>query len=116
MSVFLLSIYIGCGNIEYVNGLIKDDQSTLYSSNIAILRMGYEEFKELIYVHVGVDKIVYNLSISLCYEFGGIYNISRVIGDSSLDVMYCLAENNQNIECKFLLNLKKYLMNEQGCL
>ena len=58
--------------------------------------MRYEEFKDLCYVHVGVEKMSHKLIISLCYQFDGQSNIARAICDSSLDVMYYLAENVEN--------------------
>lgn len=45
---------------------------------------------------LGVEKTSYKLNISLCYKFGGQSNITRVISDSSLDVMYYLAQNVEN--------------------
>ncbi|KAI3779089.1 hypothetical protein L2E82_08571 [Cichorium intybus] len=103
---FLINLYWG-GNIEYVNGIVKGDQSTLTTSNIVRHKMSYEEFKDLIYAHVGIDKIAYKLSISLCYQFGGICNISRVINDSSLELMYYLAENDQNYYGQVLVEIEK---------
>lgn len=53
---FLIDLCWG-DNIEYVNGFIKGDQSNLSSLNIVRHKMGYKEFKDLIYTDVGVDKI-----------------------------------------------------------
>ncbi|KAL4575286.1 hypothetical protein LXL04_022128 [Taraxacum kok-saghyz] len=92
---FLMTLYWG-GNIRYDNGVIKGDESTLTTSNIVRHKMGYDEFKDLVYAHLRVDKTSYKLNISLCYQFGGISNISRVISDSCLEVMYYLAENDEN--------------------
>ena len=69
---FLMSLYWG-GNIRYDNGVIKGDESTLTTSNIVRHKMGYDEFKDLVYAHLRVDKTAYKLNISLCYQLGGIY-------------------------------------------
>ena len=58
--------------------------------------MRYDEFNDLIYAHLRVDKTTYKLNISLYNQFGGISNISRVFSDSSLEVMYYMAENDEN--------------------
>ncbi|CAI9282062.1 unnamed protein product [Lactuca saligna] len=71
--------------------------------------MGYEEFKDLCYVHVGVEKASHKLNISLCYQFGGQSTISRVISDSSLDVMYYLAENVANYWGQVLIEVEKIM-------
>ncbi|KAL4555227.1 hypothetical protein LXL04_037838 [Taraxacum kok-saghyz] len=92
---FLMSLYWD-DNIRYDNGVIKGDESTLTTSNIVRHKMGYDEFKDLVYAHLRVDKTAYKLNISLCYQFGGVSNISRVISDSCLEVMYYLAENDEN--------------------
>ena len=92
---FMIVLYWS-GNIEYKNGTLKGDHSTFSSTNIVRNKMGYEEFKDLCYAHVGVEKKSYKLNISLCYQFGGESSITRVISDSSLEVMYYLAENVEN--------------------
>lgn len=102
----MINLYWG-GQIEYENGFIKGD--------IIRHKMWYEEFKDLINAHVEVDKITYKLNMSLCYQFGGIYNTSRVINDSSLDVMYYLAENDQNYYGQVIVEIEK-ISHEQTML
>lgn len=105
---FMINLYWG-GNIKYENGIIKGDHSTFSTSNIVRHKMGYEEFKDLCYAHVGVEKASHKLNISLCYQFGGQSTISRVINDSSLDVMYYLAENVANYWGQVLIEFEKIM-------
>nr|KAJ0216107.1 hypothetical protein LSAT_V11C300133080 [Lactuca sativa] len=102
---FMINLYWG-GNILYENGFVKGDHSTLTTSNVVRHKL-YEEFKDLVYAHIGVEKTTYKLNISLCYEFSGKSYISRIISDLSLDVMYYLAENNENYYAQVIIVVEK---------
>nr|KAJ0187554.1 hypothetical protein LSAT_V11C900494220 [Lactuca sativa] len=103
---FMINLYWG-GNILYENGFVKGDHSTLTTSNVVRHKLQYEEFKDLVYAHVGVEKTIYKLNISLCYEFSGKSYISRIISDSSLDVMYYLAKNDENYYAQVIIVVEK---------
>ena len=84
------------GNVEYDNGIIKGDESTLTASDIIRRKIRYEQFKDLVYALVGVEKSSYKLNMSLCYQYSGRSNIAPLINDSTLDMMYYLAETNES--------------------
>nr|KAJ0215788.1 hypothetical protein LSAT_V11C300152000 [Lactuca sativa] len=95
---FIINLYWG-GTISYENGFVKGDHSTLTTLNIVRHKLQYEEFKDLLYALV--------LNISLCYEFDGKSNISRIISDSSLNVMYYLFKNDENYYVQVIIIVEK---------
>ena len=103
---FMINLYWG-GNIKYENGIIKGDESTFNTSNIVRHKMSYEEFKDLVFAQVGVEKNAYKLNMSLCYEYYGRSNIAQLISDSSLDVMYFLAENDEKYWGQICIEIEK---------
>ncbi|PWA73742.1 MULE transposase domain-containing protein [Artemisia annua] len=58
--------------------------------------MCYEEFIDLVYAHVGVERASFKVNISLYYQFQGISKISLIRSDESLDTIYFLAEKDEN--------------------
>nr|KAJ0196393.1 hypothetical protein LSAT_V11C700368590 [Lactuca sativa] len=84
------------GNIEYENGFNNSDQATFSASDILRHKIWYKQFKDLIYTHDRVEKPVYKLNLSLCYQYCGRSNMVPLINDSSLDMMYYLTENDEN--------------------
>ncbi|GKA71992.1 hypothetical protein Tco_0778208 [Tanacetum coccineum] len=52
---FKVNLYWG-GNIESENGFIKGDKSTLTTSIMVRRKVRYEEFIDLVYAHVGVQR------------------------------------------------------------
>lgn len=92
---FMITLYWG-GNVEYENGIIKGDESTMSASDIIRQKIRYEQFQDLAYALVGVEKSSYKLNMSLCYQYSGRSNIAPLINDSTLDMLYYLAETDEN--------------------
>ncbi|GKB43714.1 hypothetical protein Tco_0888656 [Tanacetum coccineum] len=59
--------------------------------------MRFVEFPDLIYAHIGVEKVAFKLDIKLYQELNGMPNVTLLYSDATLETMYFLAE----IETRF---------------
>ncbi|KAL4590377.1 hypothetical protein LXL04_003306 [Taraxacum kok-saghyz] len=90
---FLMTFYHG-GNIKYEDGAIKKDISTSSFMIPASHNIRYEEFVNLIYEHVGVDKRMFKMNITLHFEVCGKPNSAPIFSDKTLDLMFYLAKQD----------------------
>lgn len=91
---FFMSFYYG-GNIEYENGEIKRDESTSTFTIPARHKMRYQEFVDLVYAAVGVEKENFKLKFTLYFELCGKPNSSLITSDGTLDLIFFLAEKDE---------------------
>ena len=94
---FLINLYWD-GNIKYENGVIKGDESILSTLDILRHKIRYEQFQDLVYAHVRVEKCTLKLNMSLCYQYYGRSNMSHLVNESSVDMMYYIVENDENYQ------------------
>nr|GEZ52232.1 hypothetical protein [Tanacetum cinerariifolium] len=92
---FNVNLYWGC-NIESENGFIKGDKSTLTTSIVVRRKVRYEEFIDLVYAHVGVERasILGKYCTILPISYLKLITLTR--SDKSLDATYFLAEKDEN--------------------
>ncbi|CAI9295780.1 unnamed protein product [Lactuca saligna] len=106
---FMITLYWG-GNVEYENGIIKGDESTMSASDIIRQKIRYEQFQDLAYALVGVEKSSYKLNMSLCYQYSGRSNIAPLINDSTLDMLYYLAATDENYWGQVCVEIEKIVI------
>ncbi|XP_023743043.2 uncharacterized protein LOC111891205 [Lactuca sativa] len=106
---FMITLYWG-DNVEYENGIIKGDESTMSASDIIRQKIRYEQFQDLAYALVGVEKSSYKLNMSLCYQYSGRSNIAPLINDSTLDMLYYLAMTDENYWGQVCVEIEKIVI------
>lgn len=97
---FLMSFHIG-GNIGFMNRSNKREKST--STNFTVparQKMSFEEFVDLIYRHVGVEKLKSKLKITLQFEDCAKPKSSLIMNDETLDSMFFLAEKDESFSAQ----------------
>ncbi|XP_071710014.1 uncharacterized protein [Rutidosis leptorrhynchoides] len=92
---FLVNIYYG-GNIEYVNGHVKHHNSTTHFTVVARDKIPYEQFLDLIYKHIGIEKQKCKLKVTMHFEHCGKPMSSPIMSDQTLDLMYFCAEKDED--------------------
>ncbi|PWA63955.1 hypothetical protein CTI12_AA348530 [Artemisia annua] len=92
----VVNFYHG-GNIRFIAyGLVQHAESTKTFTVVLRNEMYYLDFVSMIYQHVGVDRRNFKLKITQHFEDCGEPKSSPIISDETLDVMYFLAEKDEN--------------------
>ncbi|KAK1408105.1 hypothetical protein QVD17_39738 [Tagetes erecta] len=72
------------------------DASTRSATVVLQQKMSYESFFDLVYSHLQLQRGCFHLKFKLFYTYGGFPQISEIYSDSSLEVLYQLAEYVEN--------------------
>ncbi|KAD5960451.1 hypothetical protein E3N88_11923 [Mikania micrantha] len=94
-SPIFIQLYWG-GVVSYENGRISSDSNIRNTILIIQQKILYEEFLDLICLHLQVDKDLYRLTLKLYYTFQGTYQSSKIFNDYSLEVLNYLTANVVN--------------------
>ncbi|CAI9281093.1 unnamed protein product [Lactuca saligna] len=105
---FFMSFYYG-GNIEYENGEINRDESTSTFTIPARHKMRYQEFVDLVYAAVGVEKEKFKLKFTLHFELCGKPNSSLITSDGTLDLIFFLAEKDEGFRAHIYFEMVEIL-------
>ncbi|KAD3338467.1 hypothetical protein E3N88_33988 [Mikania micrantha] len=104
-SPILVQLYWG-GNVSYQNGSISYDASTRSTTVVIREKSSYEEFIDLIYKHLQIEKEFYQLKLKLYYTFQGFSQSSEIFNDSSLEVLYYLATTFGNFHADVYVSIE----------